>query len=609
MSSTLPSIKMSTSDSSSQSLSVLSTEITSSITEASAQTLLASSVPSSMTSSELNTVVSTESLTPSVFASKTVSSTLFNIASDSERTLMLSSVSQSQSISSLIPTMSIATMDTTEISHTSISLFSTPMSTSMMSSSVTVPLKLCRAPSFDNGHFTGSTEVNEVVTFTCNEGYRLVGNGSATCLENRTWTELPQCIKECGNLTAPRNGSVKYECTNEGCVAQYACATGYELSGQASRTCTSIGWSPGEPTCNPTGEIHGTNVTIQLQSGPPDDSIGRVQYQQDVYDQLTKYYKENIGDYFRQIVIVSISPDGIVDYSIFYDNLDTAHSVFSKSQSAFFKGVPLTILNETIPVIKITLAGTTYEVNATIDQAELMCDMYKHLRGNCSADDTCSTDLGRPVCEPARTKDNFWWIALLGAGIPLLVLGAILGIFCCCWLCPCCRRRRKREEEPEPEWLPYYGLPRYVGIGRRITHVPWGAPTYGTYQDISEGPEPASFVVEPDPDQDDPSFRLPRLVLQPSHYPPRVTSLTTSIDDGDSEPPFRYPDNLFRSPADTIEDADSDITLHRARFGAVLTYLDTGFPTGRIPLRFNTTRRSAPSYGSNISYNRDIDEA
>lgn len=109
--------------------------------------------------------------------------------------------------------------------------------------------------------------------------------------------------------------------------------------------------------------------------------------------------------------------------------------------------------------------------------------------------------------------------------------------------------------------------------------------------------------------QDDPEFRLPRLVLRPSPYIPRITLRTTSIEEGNSEPPFLYPDNLFRSPGDTSDGADSDITLHRARFGAAFASLDTGFPTGGMPLRFNTTGRSAPSYGSNISYHREEDEA
>ena len=56
---------------------------------------------------------------------------------------------------------------------------------------------------------------------------------------------------DCGNLTAPTNGSVNHTAgTTFKQTATYSCDTGYNLVGDSTRTCQATGnWSRSEPTC------------------------------------------------------------------------------------------------------------------------------------------------------------------------------------------------------------------------------------------------------------------------------------------------------------------------------------------------------------------------
>ena len=92
------------------------------------------------------------------------------------------------------------------------------------------------------------------VVHICNKGYKLQGVGKRTCTAAKVWdSESPVCVRvECplpGNIT---NGDIsidllppKYKDT-----IFYACKPGYELNGEADRTCMFNGtWSGIPPTC------------------------------------------------------------------------------------------------------------------------------------------------------------------------------------------------------------------------------------------------------------------------------------------------------------------------------------------------------------------------
>ena len=58
-------------------------------------------------------------------------------------------------------------------------------------------------------------------------------------------------VVDCGNLTDPDNGQVNHTAgTTFGQNAAYSCNTGYNLVGDRTRTCQTIGnWSGSAPTC------------------------------------------------------------------------------------------------------------------------------------------------------------------------------------------------------------------------------------------------------------------------------------------------------------------------------------------------------------------------
>ena len=55
---------------------------------------------------------------------------------------------------------------------------------------------------------------------------------------------------DCGNLTAPANGSVSHIAGTFGQTATYSCNTGYNMVGNNTRTCQAEGnWSGNTPAC------------------------------------------------------------------------------------------------------------------------------------------------------------------------------------------------------------------------------------------------------------------------------------------------------------------------------------------------------------------------
>ncbi|HJL19970.1 MAG TPA: hypothetical protein RMH99_30175 [Sandaracinaceae bacterium LLY-WYZ-13_1] len=107
----------------------------------------------------------------------------------------------------------------------------------------------------ENGTVTASsTTVGADATYACDTGYDLVGDATRTCQTDGSWSgSAPTCVLvDCGSLSPPANGSVSAPTTTYGASASYACDFGYTLSGSATRTCEASGsWSGGAPTCDP----------------------------------------------------------------------------------------------------------------------------------------------------------------------------------------------------------------------------------------------------------------------------------------------------------------------------------------------------------------------
>ena len=115
----------------------------------------------------------------------------------------------------------------------------------------------CSAPVVpDNGNvFYTSLSANSSVYFTCNTGYKPVGNTNITCLPNGQWSNasVPSCnITVCPPLTPPSHGHLT-PIMNQytyGTVVTFSCDPGYDLVGMSTTTCIDDGqWSVDTPQC------------------------------------------------------------------------------------------------------------------------------------------------------------------------------------------------------------------------------------------------------------------------------------------------------------------------------------------------------------------------
>ncbi|KAK4312837.1 hypothetical protein Pmani_015773 [Petrolisthes manimaculis] len=98
-----------------------------------------------------------------------------------------------------------------------------------------------------------SYDLASVITFTCNEGYDLLGSDTLTCLPSGVWSSpTPQCqVVRCPALAPddPRLQLREANTTYKG-VAAFYCVSGFVLVGEANIICTENGtWSQGMPMC------------------------------------------------------------------------------------------------------------------------------------------------------------------------------------------------------------------------------------------------------------------------------------------------------------------------------------------------------------------------
>ncbi|XP_037078629.1 protein lev-9-like, partial [Pollicipes pollicipes] len=96
-------------------------------------------------------------------------------------------------------------------------------------------------------------------SYQCNQGFELVGRANTYCQSDGSWqpSELPTCTPvRCAPPRQPLNGHVSLKASTFSSTAQYSCARGFMLLGDATRTCLpSKQWSGQEPVCEAPSEI------------------------------------------------------------------------------------------------------------------------------------------------------------------------------------------------------------------------------------------------------------------------------------------------------------------------------------------------------------------
>ncbi|NXT08193.1 DAF factor, partial [Prunella fulvescens] len=120
-----------------------------------------------------------------------------------------------------------------------------------------------RPPSIANGLHSGHSSATFSrglsVSYSCREGFQLLGNVSITCTDSGRWSRpLPRCEE----VTCPRPPSIanglhsghSSATFSRGLSVSYSCREGFQLLGNVSITCTDSGrWSRPLPRCEGLG--------------------------------------------------------------------------------------------------------------------------------------------------------------------------------------------------------------------------------------------------------------------------------------------------------------------------------------------------------------------
>ncbi|EDO36503.1 predicted protein, partial [Nematostella vectensis] len=104
-----------------------------------------------------------------------------------------------------------------------------------------------------NGTKTGSlTTFPNTVKFMCDEGFNLIGSRNRTCQSNGKWSgqQVACGARDCGPLPTPMNGTKIGSLTTFPNKVTFTCVEGFNLIGSSIRHCQSDStWSGSQPTC------------------------------------------------------------------------------------------------------------------------------------------------------------------------------------------------------------------------------------------------------------------------------------------------------------------------------------------------------------------------
>ncbi|XP_072444221.1 sushi, von Willebrand factor type A, EGF and pentraxin domain-containing protein 1 isoform X6 [Chiloscyllium punctatum] len=93
----------------------------------------------------------------------------------------------------------------------------------------------------------------DIVTYTCNTGFRLEGQERLTCLETGQWNAMAPVCKpiKCDPPQLIENGFVEGSDYSFGALIFYSCFPGFHLIGNSMHICKETSWSSALPYCAP----------------------------------------------------------------------------------------------------------------------------------------------------------------------------------------------------------------------------------------------------------------------------------------------------------------------------------------------------------------------
>ncbi|XP_052806234.1 sushi, von Willebrand factor type A, EGF and pentraxin domain-containing protein 1-like [Mya arenaria] len=121
--------------------------------------------------------------------------------------------------------------------------------------------------------YTDNLAFGSIATYTCSPGYKLwYGSENRECLQDSTWSgSIPTCIAECEEIDVPDNMRVSY--SEDGSVVTFSCRNGYRLVGPESSTCSDNSWDGQQPLC--LKECTLRNIPHAMVSGPYPPYVGQ----------------------------------------------------------------------------------------------------------------------------------------------------------------------------------------------------------------------------------------------------------------------------------------------------------------------------------------------
>ena len=93
-----------------------------------------------------------------------------------------------------------------------------------------------------NGKYSENTHTySSIILYSCNEGYEIIGNSTAVCLANKSWSSVPTCKQVICEDISLSNGQLSNQDFSYSSIVSLTCDNGYVLNGSERLLCEGSG--------------------------------------------------------------------------------------------------------------------------------------------------------------------------------------------------------------------------------------------------------------------------------------------------------------------------------------------------------------------------------
>ncbi|XP_060573106.1 neurogenic locus Notch protein-like [Ruditapes philippinarum] len=309
---------------------------------------------------------------------------------------------------------------------------------------------------------------------TCKD---LTNGYECTCVAGYDGINCDYDINECSSDPCKNGGTCKdlvneYECT---------CAAGYD-----GLNCNNV-----TPTTTMSPDANFARATISMRF--PFESKFNVtdpNLKSDVTFQLTKEYKDNIGNALKALVILRLSKGSVrVEFEVIYEKETSSVSDLIKTSIAYLNGdKSIEVFNETVSAITVEINSITVTNETSTDESRL-CSVFEILQGPCQENQKCSIMEGNFSCV-AHEDDG------IGLKIVIIVIVCVLFVPIIIFTITCLAIRKIRNRGKE---LPHSQRLKRDSIGSGKSWTNWTNPKLmGSYRSRLSGRSFTSGSYLPD---------------------------------------------------------------------------------------------------------------